>query len=547
MSLLYYVDDEGFLEDPFDGLLKIPAKEVPDSWGKILMFIVRLHEIYIKFKKIWDSTVGELISMAGRVIDNALGGLLTSLGQILETLKNDIIALVAEELLTEADIFGWFSLKMRKGFDEQAFAKKMIDDGISNENTLGQEHGEQLLAFALGWVCHVGTDVIAHSFVNEQCGGPFRTHWQHHHLIENHIDAYNYECTGNGILPPDDFCGWQPSYQSVADSALYFAYKGGDLRQPLPEDDGDFKHEEDRKKLLDTDGALPDWLADTIAQTFIEVCATKDEGGKPELQDTKTDDVGGKTEVPHPMNLKGQSFQEKVNKDTALIAYYLDLLEIPSIPIQLEDLRKIIAKDPLTENDEGSDFKTPEGFPFPWEIKAAYRFMLSWFKRSFMSTWNMPCPQPPKVYMPPLVPDIPLPVPPDFSGVNPDDEPIVQGCEVLAAILDWFVKQIEEIGKFIYDWIKSIASMITYPLREEIYEHSTLPMWEAGESIRMVLCHLRYIMPQSAQDWAGTNDMKFPTRSTSSSFVWVIRWIVRFNKHSPTPLMFREILTEIQA
>ncbi|KAL5319142.1 hypothetical protein ACEPPN_012191 [Leptodophora sp. 'Broadleaf-Isolate-01'] len=126
--------------------------------------------------------------------------------------------------------------------------------------------------------------------------------------------------------------------------------------------------------------------------------------------------------------------------------------------------------------------------------------MLSWFKRSFMSTWNMPCPQPPKVYMPPVVPDIPLPVPPDFSGVNPDDEPIIQGCEVLAAILDWFVKQIEEIGKFIYDWIKSIASMITYPLREEIYEHITLPMWEAGESIRMVLCHLGYIMPQSAQD-----------------------------------------------
>lgn len=50
-------------------------------------------------------------------------------------------------------------------------AKNMIDDGISNEDTLGQEHGEQLLAFALGWVCHVGTDVIAHSFVNEQCGG----------------------------------------------------------------------------------------------------------------------------------------------------------------------------------------------------------------------------------------------------------------------------------------------------------------------------------------------------------------------------------------
>jgi hypothetical protein len=55
------------------------------------------------------------------------------------------------------------------------------------------------------------------------CGGPFRTHWQRHHLIENHVDAWNYQCTGNGILPKDDFVGWQESYPSIADAALYFA------------------------------------------------------------------------------------------------------------------------------------------------------------------------------------------------------------------------------------------------------------------------------------------------------------------------------------
>ena len=30
------------------------------------------------------------------------------------------------------------------------------------------------LAFALGYMTHVGTDTVAHSFVNAQCGGPFR-------------------------------------------------------------------------------------------------------------------------------------------------------------------------------------------------------------------------------------------------------------------------------------------------------------------------------------------------------------------------------------
>ncbi|HJT58073.1 MAG TPA: hypothetical protein VJ761_16330, partial [Ktedonobacteraceae bacterium] len=41
---------------------------------------------------------------------------------------------------------------------------------LESHDLLTREHGEQLLAFALGWVCHVGTDVIEHSFVNEQCG-----------------------------------------------------------------------------------------------------------------------------------------------------------------------------------------------------------------------------------------------------------------------------------------------------------------------------------------------------------------------------------------
>ncbi len=40
----------------------------------------------------------------------------------------------------------------------------------------GRQRFEQFMAFALGWITHVGTDTIAHSFVNEQCGGPYRDH-----------------------------------------------------------------------------------------------------------------------------------------------------------------------------------------------------------------------------------------------------------------------------------------------------------------------------------------------------------------------------------
>jgi hypothetical protein len=36
---------------------------------------------------------------------------------------------------------------------------------------------------------HLATDVTGHAFVNQISGGPFRTHWQRHHLVENHLDA----------------------------------------------------------------------------------------------------------------------------------------------------------------------------------------------------------------------------------------------------------------------------------------------------------------------------------------------------------------------
>jgi hypothetical protein len=74
-----------------------------------------------------------------------------------------------------------------------------------------------------GGICHLGTDVIAHSFVNEQAGGPFRTHWQRHHLVENHIDAWNYRQAGaGGTLVPDDLAATEV-YPDLGRSAFVYA------------------------------------------------------------------------------------------------------------------------------------------------------------------------------------------------------------------------------------------------------------------------------------------------------------------------------------
>lgn len=205
MSMLYYLDDQGRVDDPWEGLLNILA-EISGTWANIVCFIIKLDKIWKEFLKWWNDTIGPIIEKAGQVVDDLTGGLMSQLGAALTELKNGLIALAEEEIFEQGDIFGWFSLKMRRGFDKQAFLWSDMThyhhmsvvpaqfisrarDMLKSPDPLTLEHDEQLLAFALGWVCHNGTDIIEHSFVNEQCGGPFRTHWQRHHPIENHMDA----------------------------------------------------------------------------------------------------------------------------------------------------------------------------------------------------------------------------------------------------------------------------------------------------------------------------------------------------------------------
>jgi hypothetical protein len=507
MSILYYLDDQGRLDDPYDGLLLILA-EVSGTWAGILRLLIKLNQAWKKFVEVWDATVGPILDKAGQVVDDLTGGLLSTLGDAITELKNALIAIAAEELLTSADVFSWFALGMRSGYDEKAFLwsdmlhyrrtsvvpQRLLEHArkLAQGNELDRRHAEQLTAYALGWICHVGTDVVAHSFVNEQCGGPFRTHWQRHHLIENHVDAWNYERTGDGTLPADDFIGFKPTYESLNESALYFAVQipqgidglpedeqQGDLREPLPDGD-DRASRAAREDLLDTDGAMPDWLANVIVQVLIEVYADPKDGGMAGLQEEPT---------PNPLNLLGSAFQNALGGGSVLLGKWLDALGIDRSDVAMDELRQAVAPAP--------PFNVPPGFPLPWEVQAAYRFMLSWFKRSYLSTFDMKKPKRPTVFTPPAS-DFDF-GPPDFSGVSSSDDPISEACAVLKALLDWIWKTLEKAAQAAYDIAKTVASAATWPARELIYETIILPCWQVAENVRLVLAHLGYLMPQSEQ------------------------------------------------
>ncbi len=524
MSLLYWLDDQGRLDDPWEGLLAIIGDITGSTFVALLRFLIKLNKLWAEFVDALNALIGPILDAAGQLLDDLTGGLLSELGDLFTQLKNDLMVLIAEEALSGQDVFAFFSLKMRTGVDEQAFVwsdmthyrltsyvpRRLLAHAqilATSKDALDLEHADQLTAYALGWIAHIGTDTIAHGYVNEQAGGPFRTHWQRHHLVENHMDAFNYQCTGDGTLPPDPEVGWIDGYEGLNHSATYFAVqipqgidtlpadeKEGDWRrQPLPEPDSR-AHRTERQELLDTDGALPPWLADVIVRVLIEVYASPEEGGckEPEYLSERG---------PHPRNLDGKAFQDGLGDGSAILGKWLGVLGVGDPGMALEDLLKVVAPMPAAGLD------VPGGFPLPWEVQVAYRFMLSWFKREFSTTFDMDKPERPTWFTPPAS-DYDF-GPPDFSGVDPSDNPIEQLCDAILAILDWIWKSLEQAAQLAYDLGKSAISGATLPARQWLYDNLVLPAWQVCENMRQVLVHMAYLTPQSEMRYA-TGEIRRP-------------------------------------
>ena len=62
-----------------------------------------------RHRRVLQDQFGPILDAAGQVIDDVTGGLLSELGDAFTQLKNDLLALFAEEALSWKDIFS-FSL-----------------------------------------------------------------------------------------------------------------------------------------------------------------------------------------------------------------------------------------------------------------------------------------------------------------------------------------------------------------------------------------------------------------------------------------------------
>jgi hypothetical protein len=478
IATYYFIDFSK--ENEWEPLLII-LDEANSQLAAFLRFLIKLQKIWQDFVAGWNATIGPIVADIENLIDGLTGGVLSQFGVVLDELKVALKVVAEEELTTFADIFSGFDTCVQKAFGEKLFLWsdmshyrrpaalcqsfiKQVDDLAAKGM---QDESDQFLAFALGYMTHLGTDTVAHSFVNEQCGGPYRNHPQRHHLIENHIDAWNYEQGGpGGRLTPDPW-GPTPDYPGVSMSALWFAVQmTPDTPQGVQRPVGPFPDDAARATALDVDGEMPDWMANSIVLAMMDC-----------FQDP----------VEHPQILQGDAFQSAI--DSPLLTKIFEQLTGGGLTKPFNDLLNAIAPPP--------PFHVRTGFPLPWEVKTIYKIMYSYYRLVYNGTWELQKPQHPDFIIFPPASDIEnLFQPPDLSGVN-SSNPVVDICEAIIALFEWVVKTIEAAVQLIGDLIKMLVSPLTYPIRLALYELAML-VWDIITKTHEIMAHTGFFSPHGA-------------------------------------------------
>ena len=462
MGVVYAVRDGG--EERMRPLLVLLA-EANQLFAGIVRMMIKLESMWGDVVSVYNGSVDAIVSALAAAADDLTGGIVAQARVALDNVVNGVKRAVADEVASSDDFFAAFAKGTRSGWDERSFAwsdmlhyrktsqmprNLLLEAERQFELDGDEEKREQFQAFALGWTCHVGTDVIGHSFVNEQAGGPFRTHWQRHHVIENHMDAWIYRQAGAGGALPLDQLGADETYPDIGESALTFAIglsgdrpEGWERPESLPEDASEVR------KLVDLPCEMPRWLAEGIVRAMIATYCVPGE--------------------PQPENLGGDSFAPMI--PSSLNALEPLLRGAGIAPETLDEPLDVIAGRVAWR--PSADFAVPRGYPQPWELQVSYQFMLTYFRLAFWGGSGLAKPQRPSL----------VERPPRSGAVTG--------------------------SRRARDTIRAFTSPASFGIRYALYEVAMWG-WEMLSRAHNILAHTGFLLPHGERTYPGTGEMMLP-------------------------------------
>lgn len=153
-------------------------------------------EPFIDFYEAVVEPVEQAIDDAVTAADQALfNGLIGDIGATADLIGSALLVQLQKLVTGNLDLFYPFYPKIQQGAPEDqwywfdTWHYRRTGRFASTMWQLAQGD-DDLMRYVIGYGSHIGGDVAGHPFVNSVVGGPYRSFWHRHHLVENWIDAY---------------------------------------------------------------------------------------------------------------------------------------------------------------------------------------------------------------------------------------------------------------------------------------------------------------------------------------------------------------------
>ncbi len=443
-----------------------------DTTGQVIRQVVQWaldvwEVVDAEFVAKWEKWIDPISTNNAQLASQLTGGLSTQLAQVLDELTSAIMSAFKGLLAEMGDWFGVLTSGVPQGYGDDAFywsdmfhyrrtyqfpfvlfsqAQAALAAATTDDE---RKDAQARIAFAVGWMSHCATDVTGHPFTNAKSGGPYRDHWQRHHLVENHMDSENYDARHPG-----------PLYGEYGTSALHFRVA--------------FRHRDD---------APYDGRDDAPAYDHWAGLPAYDDGDGPTATAARRAffdlDSG-----PLPGHL---------------VEGLLDAMH----EVYGADGPHILLQDPpFSATDPGTG--QPDGRPNEAAMNQMWEIVYRYLKMTGSDAISLRLPPPPSVFT-----DHSFPTPPGGGGSGIDDDPS-RGADVddddsfslldlLLALFAWAV-YLAQVVLWLATILPSlIIDVTTFPAREVVYWAVIVPAWNLYLLARRALVMSGFAMPKPAE------------------------------------------------